>query len=171
MNAVNVTAEACGKLVHFACLTLGHESGGLIAADIALLPEAVQSGYFGGRPADGQRKTLDGAIVVLFARSAVTCCSKRRSRCLQRRVVSDVEFPVFGKTRQPGIGKIALDDGEQRCDSSALVLCATSQLFFCQSRKLTLISDQKDFLALQHTAHKMVLRRKLGAQLRGRINR
>lgn len=36
----------------------------------------------------------------------------------------------------------------------ALNLCSTSQLFFCQSRKLTIASDQEVFFAFQHARQK-----------------
>src|SRR5207302_5891472 len=55
--------------------------------------------------------------------------------------------------------------------SSALVSCSTSQLRFSQSRKLTLISDQEDFLALQHAAQEMVLGAELRAKFGARIDR
>ena len=66
----NVVAQARGKLLHLTCLPLGHESGGFVAADVALLPKAVKPGNLGGRPIDSQRKALDGTVVMLLTRSA-----------------------------------------------------------------------------------------------------
>lgn len=85
----NVVAQARGKLVHFTCLPLGHESSGFVAADVALLPKAVEPGNLGRRPTDSQRKALNGAEVMLLTRSAVTCRRKRRGRGLQRGVIGN----------------------------------------------------------------------------------
>src|SRR5881394_2020081 len=45
--------------------------------------------------------------------------------------------------------------------SCALVLCALSHPFFCQSLKLIGASDQVDLFALDHAANEMVLRKPL----------
>src|SRR3989338_1035441 len=55
--------------------------------------------------------------------------------------------------------------------SSAPDSCSTSKLFPSQSAKLTLVSDKKDFLALQHTAQKMISGSELGAKFGRRIDR
>jgi len=55
--------------------------------------------------------------------------------------------------------------------SSTLDSCSTSQLFFSQSAKLTLVSDQKDFLPLQHTAQEMIPGGELGAKSGRRADR
>ena len=55
--------------------------------------------------------------------------------------------------------------------SSRLFSCSTSQLFLCQSRKLTVVPNQKDLLAFQHRMQKMMLGGKFGAKVRGRIDR
>lgn len=52
-----------------------------------------------------------------------------------------------------------------------LLLCSTSQLFFCQSRKLTIASDQEDLFAFQHARQKMMFGGEFRAKVRRRIDR
>src|SRR3989338_6625980 len=52
--------------------------------------------------------------------------------------------------------------------SSAPDSCSTSQLFPSQSAKLTLVSDKKDFLALQHTTQKIISGSELGTKFEKR---
>ncbi len=60
-------------------------------------------------PVDREHKALDGAEVVLFARSPKPCRGKCHRRGLKGGVVANIELPIVQQARDLGIGQIPID--------------------------------------------------------------
>ena len=95
---------------------VGYESDPLVAREIPLLSDGLESIHGARVGADRLPQRLDHAVMMLIPRGTVADCGERSRRRLQRRIVGDAHSPVRAQTLGRAIREIALHDPEEIAD-------------------------------------------------------
>ena len=106
--------------------------------------------------AQGKSERLDRAKVMRFTSDAIPFSRQRREGHLRHGIVCDGHAPVGYHAGKRQSFKSRSMTARRSAISSALVSCSTSQAFFSQSLKPTVIPDQKEFFLLYNTSQEMM---------------
>jgi len=114
----NVFAELEGEFDQPTCFLGSDLAGGIILSGFSLGSAGVEVvGIVLAVVAQNMGKGLKSAVVVgEVSLGAVAGCLKQDGAELEGRIVGDPELPVRGEAPGPGIGQIAIDDGEEIAD-------------------------------------------------------